>query len=178
MVPVATNQPQAVVTTDCKKEIVGNAGIPSSKDVLNLIALKYFQNVNPSKEEEFNGFIQYLERMRKLLYINAHSGSLIITVECSSLKILEALWEDYCTGHLNEMAQKFLVTEDILKAFDLIDVKLTTTIVQEEYRACREHFLKCQGEYDRIQHVYTQGSRNRCKVEFLKLLVLVTERAK
>ena len=72
------------------------------------------------------------------------AGSLIITVEISSLQVLGELWEDYCTGHLNKVAQKFLVTEAILKAFGLVEVKLTTAIVKEEYRDCRE-YLKRSG---------------------------------
>ena len=39
------------------------------------------------------------------------------------------------------MAQS-LVTEDVLKTFGLTEVKLITTIVEEEYEACREVFLK------------------------------------
>ncbi|KAJ7388468.1 hypothetical protein OS493_037460, partial [Desmophyllum pertusum] len=98
--------------------------------------------VDPSKREERNDFLEYLKEVRQVLYVDAQTGSLIITVECSSLEILEGLWNDYCTGHLNEMAQKFLVTEDILKEFGLIEVKLTTTILEEEYIACRGYFLQ------------------------------------
>ena len=83
--------------------------------------------------------------MRETLYIGNEVGSLIITVECSSLRILDELWEDYCEGNLNEVAQKFLVTEDILTVFGLTEVKLIVTIAEEEYRACREHFLKRAG---------------------------------
>ncbi|KAJ7388923.1 hypothetical protein OS493_034847 [Desmophyllum pertusum] len=40
------------------------------------------------------------------------------------------------------MAQKFLVTEDLLKELGLTEAKLTTTILEEEYGACRKHFLQ------------------------------------
>ncbi len=82
-----------------------------------------------------------------MLIVDTKSGSLIITVECGSLEILDELWEDYCTGYLNEMAQRFLVSEEILKELGLIEVKLTTTILEEEYRACREHFFQYLGEF-------------------------------
>ena len=36
------------------------------------------------------------------------------------------------------MAQKFLATEEILVEFGLAELKITTTINEEEYRACRE----------------------------------------
>lgn len=83
--------------------------------------------------------------MRKVLLVNAQMGSLIITVECSSLQILDELWEDYCTGHLNDMAQEFLVTDDILNEFGLLEVKLGISILEEEYKACRQYFLHLLG---------------------------------
>lgn len=121
-------------------------GLPDAEGVLNFIALKVFQVVDPSKPEELNGFLKYLKDVRRVLFKDAQKGSLIVTVECSFLKILEELWEDYCSGHLNEMAQKYLVTEEILKEFGLTEVKLATTILEDEYTACREYFLQSAGE--------------------------------
>ena len=85
--------------------------------------------------------------MRKVLVLDPKSGSLIVTVLCTSLEILDALWCDYCTGHLNDMAQKYLVTKDVLKEFDLIELKLKTTIQVEEYMAARDFFLQAPGEH-------------------------------
>ncbi|XP_066023841.1 ankyrin-2-like isoform X3 [Pocillopora verrucosa] len=45
-------------------------------------------------------------------------------------------------GHLNDMAQKYLVTRDVLKEFDLTELKLTTTIQGEEYIAARKFLLQ------------------------------------
>jgi len=143
--PVTSHQPQVAVTTGFGRENFGNGRVPSTQEVLNSIALKCFQPVDPSNPEELNGFIQYMEKVCKVLVVDAKEGSLIITVECSSLQVLDELWEDYRSGHLNEVAQKFLVREDILNEFGLIAVKLTTTILEEEYRACREYFLKFSG---------------------------------
>ena len=109
------------------------------------IAKQYLQTVTPSSEEEFNGFLSYLQEVRKVLLVGAQMGSLIITVECSSLQILDELWEDYCTGHLNDMAQEFLVTDDILKEFGLLEVKLAISILEEEYKDCRQYFLHLPG---------------------------------
>ena len=123
----------------------GNDDLPSPQNVLSFIALKSFQPVDPSKPEELNGFIEYMEKVRKVLIVDTHQGSLIITVECISLEILDELWNDYCTGHLSKMAQSFLVTEDILKELGLTEVKLMITILEDEYRACREYFLQTPG---------------------------------
>ena len=75
--------------------------------------------------------------------IATEKGSLILIVECSSMKILDALWEDYYTGHLSEVAQRFLVTED-LRMFGLKEVKFTATIEEKDYRACRQYFCSAK----------------------------------
>ena len=121
--------------------------IPSAQEVMNSIAHKCFRVVDPSNPEELNGFVRFLSDVRKVLVLDAQSGSLIVTVLCSSLKVLDALWYDYCTGHLNDMAQKYLVTKDVLKEFDLTELKLTTTIQGEEYIAARKFFLQGSGEH-------------------------------
>jgi len=140
--PVTSSQQQVSVPTGVGGENVANGSIPSIQQTLSFIAFKCFQNVDPSKPEELNDYLKYMRDVRELLIVNVQEGSLIITVECSSLEILEGLWEDYRTGHLNDMAQKYLVTEDILKELGLIEVKLMTTILEDEYRACREYFIQ------------------------------------
>ena len=142
--PITPSQSEAVGR---KRKLVGNGHAPSSQDVLNSIASKCFKTVDPSNPDELNGFVVYLEKVRKVLVIEAAKGSLIVTVECSSLEIVDELWQDYCSGYLGEMAQKFLVTGDILEELGLVHVKLKTRIVNAEYRACRQYFLKRQGEY-------------------------------
>lgn len=137
------NQQQAVDMTALLGEKRGNGCMPSGTEVLRFIERKCIQTADPSNPEQRNVFMNYLTEMGKLLFINAEEGGLIITLECRSLRVLDALWEDYFTGCLNEMAQKFLVTEDILKPLGLAKVKLVTFITEEEYRSCRCHFCKC-----------------------------------
>ena len=147
VLPIASGESQAEATGGFGVADISNDGLPSAQKVLSFIALNIFRTVDPSKPEELHGFLQFMEKTKKVLILDVQPGSLIITVECSSLEILEGLWDAYCTGHLNKMAQKFLVTDAILKEFGLIEVKLTTTILEEEYIACREYFLQSPGEY-------------------------------
>ena len=137
---------------------VASAGLPlagrtesaeeaGSQGVMNFIARKYFQTVDTTKPEERNEFLKFLADARKILVLKAQSGSLILTLLCRSLEILDALWYDYCTGHLNDMAQKHLVTKDVLKEFELTELKLITTIQCEEYMAARKYFLQGLGEH-------------------------------
>ena len=146
VVTVASGKPQAEGARGFGVASIGNGGLPQAQGVLNQIALKYLGSVDPSTPEEFNGFLHYMEKVRKVLIVDVQPGSLIITVECNSLEILEGLWDDYCTGHLNEMAQKYLVTDCILKEFGLKGLKLTTTILEDEYRVSRDYFLQSLGE--------------------------------
>lgn len=98
------------------------------------------------RSNESHKFVKFLKEVRSLGVKDARKSCLIITVECSSLDTLEELWTEYKEGHLNEMAQQLLVTEDILKEFSLTEVKLTTFIKEDDYRACREFFLGYHGQ--------------------------------
>ena len=131
--------PHLPVRMDC--EIHPQNDLMTTQQVLNLIARRYLQTVQPSTVEEHSQFIAYLETVRNVLVVSVETGSLIITVECGSLQSLDQLWKDYRTDHLNEVAQKYLVTEDILKECGLLEVKLITTILEEDYKACQKFFF-------------------------------------
>ena len=146
--PVASaGLPLAGRTESVEEAGVGTDAARNAQGVLNYIAHRYFQTVDTTQSEERNEFLRYLEDVRKVLVLDPKSGSLIVTVLCTSLEILDALWCDYCTGHLNAMAQKYLVTKDVLKEFDLIELKLKTTIQVEEYMAARDFVLQAPGEH-------------------------------
>ena len=150
-----SHQKQTTVPSVNTGKAVGSGNIPSEKEVMRLIAFQCFQEVDKSDPQQLNGFLRYLKEVRKVLVVDSHEGSLIITVQCSSLHILEELWEDYRTGHLNEIGQQFLVTEDILRAFGQIKIKLLTTIEEKEYMACKDYFIQQPGEWERMQFNYT-----------------------
>ena len=128
--------------TSFQGQNVRKEGFPAPKDVLTLISTMYLKSIKPSTSEEFNAFIVYMEKVRQVIVVDKKSGSLKITLECTSLEILDEPWQDYCTGNLGKVVQAFLVTEDILKKLGLTEVKLTTTIEEEEYSSCREYFFK------------------------------------
>ena len=146
-VPTASDQQQT--------DFAAGSGLSREQQVLTFIAEKYMQNVCPSELEEFNGFLQYMKDMRKVIILDVTPGSLILTVECGSLEILEGLWEDYCSGLLNSTAQKYLVTEEVLETFGLAEVKLTITILEDEYMACRNCFLLFSGKFKMLLPVLT-----------------------
>ena len=120
--------------------------IPTEQEVMNLITLTLFRRLEPSTDEEVNGFVQHIQNIRRAFIVDVNRSSLVLTVKCNALEILEGLWEDYCTGRLGELAQKFLVTEKILEEFGLVQIKLKTTILEEDYLACQKYLLKISGK--------------------------------
>ena len=146
---VTSSQSLVSNTTASLSGNIGNGGIPSTQQILNSIASKYLNILNPSTPEDLNGFIQYMKEVRKVVLVDSKPGSLIITVECGSLKILEELWQDYCTGNLGRVVQECLATEDILKEHGLSEIKLITTIDEKDYKDCQKYLAGCRYElYD------------------------------
>ena len=141
---ITSSQSQVSNTTASLSGNVGNGVIPSPQQILSLIASKYLNNLNPSTPEEFNSFIRYMKEVREVILFDCKHGSLIITVECGSLKILEELWQDYCTGNLGRVVQECLVTEDILKELGLSEIKLITTIDEKDYKDCQKYLTGCR----------------------------------
>ena len=77
--------------------------------------------------------ISFLKEKLRVDVQSHRRGSLVITVSCSSLEVLEALWNEYQTGRLNEVVQDTLVTRQVLEKLDLSEVKLRTIISEEDY---------------------------------------------
>ena len=90
-------------------------------------------------------------------------GSLIVTVSCSSLEVLEALWKDYRTGHLNEVVQVTLVRAEVLKELDLREATLRTIISEEDYLSYK-NFLKYRSGKPHVNtsHTLTIFKRKNC----------------
>ena len=108
------------------------------------IALEIRRHYDSSTGEE-NGFVQHLEDVNQVLIVNVNLGSLVLTVKCSSLEILERLWQDYSSGHLGKVAQEFLVNERVLEDLGLAELKLRIAISEKDYQEGRRHFSKCAG---------------------------------
>ena len=103
-------------------------------------------NVLLSFKDSFGLFLQYLRGKLNVLVRRLDVGSLLITVECSSLPILEALWEDYSSGHLSQVAQETLITSEVLEKLELTEVNLKTFISEEEYEKVKQIFMDNSGK--------------------------------
>ena len=65
----------------------------------------------------------------------------------SLLKGLDQLWYDYLSGHLNKVAERYLVTDKMKRKLKLRRINLKTTIEEENYLNCRKVLLESSGEY-------------------------------
>ena len=137
-------QPRASATTAAS----GSVSYQQTEDLRALKAKTFlsiikdsFYNTNPQSIEECIQFMEYAKGM-KYIITDVNEGSLVITVKCESLMILEELWTDYSSGHLGEVVQNCFVTEKILKELNLAELRLKTTMDVEEYNACKMFFAK------------------------------------
>jgi len=113
---------------------------PSPNELFLKMASDLYKIMQPSNRKEFDVFLGYLTDIRGLVIEGVKSGSLLIIVKCTSLQVLEELWADYTCGNLNEVVQKCLVTEDILTDLGLAELKLKTTIREDDYKKCKQFF--------------------------------------
>ena len=74
-------------------------------------------------------------------------GCIKITVKCQTLKILERLWDVYCSGRLNAVAEECFITEKVKEELGMETIKLATTILEQDYLACKLSLMKISGTF-------------------------------
>jgi len=88
--------------------------------------------------DELSQYFQHLELAHDTTPTGGNENSLRLAVTCNSLEGLERLWEDYRSGRLNVIAEKYLLTNEIKRRFHVESINLATTILEEDYLACKE----------------------------------------
>ena len=128
---------------------VGEDGASLSEHLVQQVMAKlanaYLDNLTPKSQADFERFQLYLQETRRLIVGEVQRGSLLITVRCTSLEILENLWQAYKSGELNEAAERYLITDELLKEYELRELKLITVIDEEEYMRCKEELTDLEG---------------------------------
>ena len=74
--------------------------------------------------------------------VTAAGDSIIIVVECPSLESLELLWRDYLAGHLDKVAERYLVPDEMKKELNLETISLQITIEEENYLNCKKALME------------------------------------
>ena len=116
----------------------------------------YMENnpVYPSDQphEGVSGFLKHIKEVYNLLVKAFGLGCLEITVQCPTLGSLESLWSDYCAGHLNEVAERFLVTSELKRKLNVENVRLETTISEENYLMCKKSIIETSRKFLKINY--------------------------
>ena len=100
-----------------------------------------------SFKESADLFLRYLSSKLHLLVRNKGKGSWHIIVECSSSQVLQGLWEDYRSGHLNSVAQEMLITPQVLEKLGRTELKLKTFISEDQYEKGKKLLKASSGDY-------------------------------
>ena len=105
------------------------------------------RNYSEVRETEVGAFVEFLKMAYNVSRVAVNKGSLIISLNCKTLKDLDQLWNDYLSGHLNKVAERYLVTDKMKTTVNLRKINLKTTIEEENYLNCRKVLLEISGEY-------------------------------
>jgi len=102
-------------------------------------------------------FCTYLVGELHLMNVNFQKSSIKVIVKCGTMEILEGLWCDYCSGHLNVVAEECLITEEVKEELGMDTIKLNTTILEEDYVACKLSLIEIPGILDVVLNCYNGG---------------------
>ena len=98
-------------------------------------------------KEDLKSLTDHIVDAYGVLLVTVGKGSVIIILDCPTLDSLEHLWNDYLAGHLDNLAERYLVTNEMKKTLDLETVSLKTTILEEDYLNCKEALMKLRSTY-------------------------------
>ena len=127
------------------------------KEELEQLVHKYRRHQDLSSlpvDSSIARFTEFLKKAYEVAVMMVKSGSLIITVQCLTLESLESLWNDYCSGYLNDIVERFLVTDEITRKLGMDNVRLKTTIEEENYLICKKAFIENSGEWGSLSRVF------------------------
>ena len=110
------------------------------------VFLKCNKKTKLSTAKGLSTFVKHLENTYNVTLTSVGVGSLVIKVQCPDLQSLESLWNDYCSGVLNEAAERCLVTDDMKKEINLETLRLKTIIVEDSYLTCKRALMEKSGE--------------------------------
>ena len=110
------------------------------------VFLKYNKKTKLSTAKGLSTFVKHLENTYNVTLTSVGVGSLVIKVQCPDLQSLESLWNDYCSGVLNEAAERCLVTDDMKTEINLETLRLKTIIVEDSYLTCKRALMEKSGE--------------------------------
>ena len=121
------------------------------KDVSDMLifqatAFIKLRNYSKVKVTGVRAFLEFLETTYNLSRVALNVGSLIISLDCKTSRGLDQLWNDYFSGHLNKVAERHHVTDEMKKKLNMRAIMLKITIEEENYLKCKKVLVACSGE--------------------------------
>ena len=116
-----------------------------AKEVQNY--LRFNDHSGDTHARAMKSFTDHLINVYCVHLFTVGSGSVIINLDCPTLDSLEHLWSDYLAGHLDILAERYLVTDDIKKKLNLETICLKTTIEEEDYLNCKKALMELRSTY-------------------------------
>jgi len=144
--------------------------------------LEYFPLTS---EKNLRKFYLHLKDSINIHLTGKKAGSLILTVHCRTLEILERLWEDYCSGHLDEVANEYFLTDETTNTkeerrekvnADVDTIGLETTILKEDYLRCKKFLTEISGLKSLTDEENVAMGNIKYKNILLKFYVLLLEK--
>ncbi|XP_068720690.1 uncharacterized protein [Montipora capricornis] len=134
------------------KLLISVSGLTEEQEekVYGLLALQVqtfvkSRDYSSNKPKGVRALTKFIVDVYKVYFKDVNKGSLVIIVDCPTLRSLEHLWNDYLSGHLNEVVERYLVTDEMKKKLGLETINLKTTIDAENYLACRKFLTENPG---------------------------------
>ena len=120
------------------------------EEILTLVVEKYVKCNDFSRDnlvEDLKSFTDHIVETYRVHLATVGKGSVIIILDCPTLDSLEHLWNDYLAGHLDTVAERYLVTDVLKKKLNLETVCLKTTIEEENYLNCKKALMELPSTY-------------------------------
>ena len=115
---------------------------------------------------------EFIEKAFEVVVLFVQPGSLIITIQCPSLESLESLWNGYCSGYLNDIVERFLVTDELKRKLRIDNVGLKTTIEEQNYLVCKKAFMENSGEFGSLKRAFL-GNMHFALISFMEQFLLL-----
>ena len=116
-------------------------------EILTQQIQKYTKYRTVATPDGVSALIEHIHKTYNLALESVGVGSLEVIFRCPTLESLEDLWSDYQSGQLNDIAERYLVTDDIKKKLNLETVRLKTTIEEENYQICKRILMEKSCEF-------------------------------
>ena len=145
--PDLTEEQQEIINKDLKDQIQ-----------------RYKRHHDLSTTEGVKSLIKFIIKSYNVSVESLGIGCLEMIVQCPKLESLERLWSDCCSGVLDKVAERYLVTSELKRKLNLETVRMKTTITQEKYLMCKKALVEIEGQFlDLIDYEQSLFLLNFCR---------------